>query len=612
MSRRTLAALATLGVFVLAASPALASERYVRTGHFTGEEAPQGPLVKPTGVAVDESGSSPSGGDIYVVDVTLHVVEKFDSKGKYISEFTGAPTGEAGAIVPFSELGAVTVDNYPGTGQGDVYIADSINRQSEGGQPGERIPVIDQYSPTGAYLTQISGEGTASASPFFAVKISGLAIGPDGDLWITDPGGTVDNRGTHNGNEPSQVYVLEETSTPQEPWKLTTINSGGGKALGVALDSTKHAYLNNENKLERWSINPEHKFTGEPSIIVGKNSGSAVAAGTLTGDIFDEECPRGSESEAVCVIGKFGPLGESLEEKFGAELNSKGIAVDDAMHIVYATNSFGEVVIFKKVQPGPPAASTTPAHDVGEFKATITGRVNPEARPTTYVFQYSATNTTTSCPMHPTEPLSSCTSLPAVPLGENAEILPVSAELENLTPGAVYHYRVLAENPDGTAYGEDQMFTAEPYPPPAVTTGEVEDVTQTSVTLTGAVDPHEQLTNYQFEVGDTTAYGTTVLSINLTGAKPQPVRLILTNLVPGTVYHYRITANNKGGTGTGEDHAFITAPPLFAPPTLTTPPMETELPNTKPTTKYKKSKVSTKRNKKQHKRKKASRHKRRR
>jgi hypothetical protein len=232
--------------------------------------------------------------------------------------------------------------------------------------------------------------------------------------------------------------------------------------------------------------------------------------------------------------------------------------------------------------PSPPTATTGPAQNVTETTATITATVNPQASLTTYWFQYS-TVSTSGCPAHLEplpEPSLPCTSPPASSAGRAEEPVAVSAELSNLTPGTTYHYRIVAENTAGAVYGEDETFTAQPYPPPTITTGEVKEVTQTNVTLTGAIDPHGQQTEYQFEVGGTAAYGATIPSA-IPPTEAEPVRLVLANLVPGTTYHYRIVATNQGGTTSGEDHSFTTAPPIFAltiPPAQLTEPVEEKRP----------------------------------
>ena len=41
---------------------------------------------------------------------------------------------------------------------------------------------------------------------------------------------------------------------------------------------------------------------------------------------------------------------------------------------------------------------------------------------------------------------------------------PVSILLQNLSPGTTYHYRLVATNGGGTAYGADGTFTTAEYP----------------------------------------------------------------------------------------------------------------------------------------------------
>ena len=94
-----------------------------------------------------------------------------------------------------------------------------------------------------------------------------------------------------------------------------------------------------------------------------------------------------------------------------------------------------------------------------------------------------------------------------------------------------------------------------------VTTDEPTDVTDTSATLTGAVDAEIGPVAYQFEFGKTTAYG------NKTPEPParldeldQPVTATVDDLTPGTPYHYRLVATNSAGKSShGQDQEFTTA-----------------------------------------------------
>ncbi len=94
---------------------------------------------------------------------------------------------------------------------------------------------------------------------------------------------------------------------------------------------------------------------------------------------------------------------------------------------------------------------------------------------------------------------------------------------------------------------------------PTAETGGVTDLTGTTATLRGQVNPNGQQTNYTFEWGGTTTYGhqTTVTSAGA-GTSGKSVAAALTGLSPGTVYHYRLTATNASGPSNGADQTFTT------------------------------------------------------
>jgi hypothetical protein len=573
--RLALSMLAAFGVLgaglAFAVAPVFASERYVQTGQFTGGGAPSGALSEPVGVAVE------SAGDVYVVSRGNRLVYKFDSEGHYIASLNDtfvAPT-------------LVAVDNYSaGERKGNVYVVDVVSEKEQARQ------VIDEFNNEGRFVRTIGAKGSEGPVEPFG-EIAGLAVGPSGELLVAD-------RNT-----------LYELNVVSGSWALTASGGLGGPsgelgiAVGLGVDSTDHLYVLHEHFgkgiVGRCGLS---RSSGEITLtscnfiggLVGVNGGQGqqffftpFAVDPSTKDSFADVCV-GYHVYTNCHIINDGLSGvaEELVEvgqfAYGLEY-SDGIAVNANTSTVYATNSKkGNVVTYKALPAGPPTPVTGPARNVQETAATITGTVNPQALPTIYWFQY-ATSDTTSCPTHPepsAETLTTCRSLLTTGAGEQGEPIPVSADLTNLVPGATYHYRIVAENKDGTVTSEDQTFTTQPYPPPTVATSETEGVTQTSAVLTGIIDPHGQQTHYQFEVGATTSYGTTIPSA-IPGIEPEPVRLILANLVPGTTYHYRITATNHGGTTTSEDHPFTTTPPLFTPsPPGTQLPPPTEQPNTKP------------------------------
>jgi hypothetical protein len=122
-------------------------------------------------------------------------------------------------------------------------------------------------------------------------------------------------------------------------------------------------------------------------------------------------------------------------------------------------------------------------------------------------------------------------------------------EFETITPG----FEELAEP------NEDTILVS-PRKPTAVTEA-ASDVTQTSAVLNGSVNPNtEQVTICEFEFGASAPhYGSSATCPTPPGKGPSPVAETeaLTNLTPGTTYHFRIVAVN-GDESEGVDRTFTT------------------------------------------------------
>jgi len=96
---------------------------------------------------------------------------------------------------------------------------------------------------------------------------------------------------------------------------------------------------------------------------------------------------------------------------------------------------------------------------------------------------------------------------------------------------------------------------------PDVTTGPVANKGQTSVTLTGRVNPNELDTTYTFEYGTTRVYGAQAPAPPAAVGKGNRFRAVavdIGNLAPATTYHYRLVARNSKGVRRGADRTFKT------------------------------------------------------
>jgi hypothetical protein len=93
---------------------------------------------------------------------------------------------------------------------------------------------------------------------------------------------------------------------------------------------------------------------------------------------------------------------------------------------------------------------------------------------------------------------------------------------------------------------------------PAVSTGAAEGVGQSAAILTGTVDTRGYQTSYEFDLGADTGYGIRIFGN--AGFEPgvQTFMAPLSDLMPGTLYHYRIVATNSLGTTYGADETFTT------------------------------------------------------
>ncbi len=108
--------------------------------------------------------------------------------------------------------------------------------------------------------------------------------------------------------------------------------------------------------------------------------------------------------------------------------------------------------------------------------------------------------------------------------------------------------------------GKDSVVATEPV----VTTAAPTVVTPTEAVLTGTVNPNGQETTYQFEWGETTAYGNVAPPPPVSagaGLAARPVSARVIGLVPGREYHYRLVASSATGEAQSPDQAFTTPMP---------------------------------------------------
>lgn len=160
-----------------------------------------------------------------------------------------------------------------------------------------------------------------------------------------------------------------------------------------------------------------------------------------------------------------------------------------------------------------------------------------------------------------------------------ANVADIDVDVDGLLAGTTYIVRAVLEDVLGIVRDTVSIIIDTPPVPsgegPVVVTGAATDITRTSATLNGTVNPNQSPTVYFFEYGRTTAYGSstqpaTLVSGNSAVAVPGPI----SGLTPNTLYHFRLVATNNAGTNRGTDGTFTTL--VVAPGTPNTAPVATD------------------------------------
>jgi hypothetical protein len=523
----------------LATVPAGAFTGYGLPVYFGSEGSGDGQFNNPAGVAIDESSK-----EVYVYDSGNLRVERFDATGsKFEGQFNGsgllAGEGSAAPTGQFAPPASVSVDAAHGTlfnlavdnaaaspSKGDVYVVD----------PGHNV--IDKFSATGAYLSQLTG---------FKLPVFGVAVDLAGNVWVAEEG----REGGEFGEGPVQEF--DSAAANKHVSELTPI---GLRSPGIALDSEGNLYLaqGGQNVAK---FNKAGEF--EESATEGGRQGTASAIDASSNDLFFDE-------------GKSISRYLHNEEKKPAETvtgvsGSDGIAVSATTHVIYASQleadsiavfTFGEF----------PDAITGSASEVTRTTAKLEGEVNPDGQAVTSCeFEYGLTEAYGKTV--------ACSSTP----GSGTSNVAVSAEATGLSAGSVYHFRLVAGNAKGRHPGSDAQLTTLPAVENVQTEGST-GVTAHTVTLEGSFEPNGFDTHYTFEYirfkspsffafimggpGSATALQDAGEAI-----EDKHVSTEVTNLPPNELFLYRIVAENAFGRTVGGFGNFRT--PVAAPVILGVP-----------------------------------------
>jgi hypothetical protein len=558
-----------------------------------------GSFGEPGGIAVDLET-----GNVYVTDTKTETVDISGATGgppadNTPSRITGLHIGEG--VQEESEPEGVTVDNscYEHTPRltgkeceeydpsyGDVYVVDWATGH----------PCIQKFKLDGAneyeLADEIHDEGSYSVTVDFQGNILGVqALSNTGSIFEPSTWPPINEfkkvvKKIVNGGKVEVEEKLEEISVPQGAVRLPGY---------VAVDDSGDVYIESVSEdchasegcpgVEKLNIGASGNVISQevftPTL---EGPRRPVAVDHATGVVYvgdgAEVAEYSSYGALQLMFGSSEPFGGSLGKE---ESGVKGIAVNPEADLVYVVNRlhrdvvvFGGVVLPPVIKAQQPAASS-----VTQTSALIAGTANPESNQASYYFEYVDAGEYEPAAAEPYR-AGGRTATGAFTGGHVAQTVERLA-LTGLRPGATYDYRLAVSNATSTAYGPNETLTTAAATPPVPSTGPAVEVTATSATLTGMVEPRGLPTSYVFEVGTDMSYGGAKLYGDAgAGTGEVVVAVGLQYLVPGTTYHYRLVATSFDGTSYGQDETFTTpgvpsaigqpaSLPLIASPTVQFP-----------------------------------------
>ena len=371
--------------------------------------------------------------------------------------------------------------------------------------------------------------------------------------------GTVNPRGaTTMVNFQYGLTTAYGSNTPMQTQNGNTVRAVSANIAGLLASHTYHFRIVAHNN-GGTSFGPDRVFTtltatGTPVVTTNPATLIASSSATLNGSLN----PHGLTTTVSFQYGTTTAYGSTIpmQTQTGSTFrdiaaNISGLSPNTLYHFrTVATNSagtrFGGDRTFTTLSvTGPPVATTNPATFIASFSAMLNALLDPHGLTTSVHFEYGTT------------PSYGLTTAPQNRAGNTFQA--VGANVAGLTANTLYHFRVVASNGAGTAMGSDRTFTTlTPTGPPVVITNGATNVTASSGTLNGSLDPHGLATTVFFQYGTTTSYGSATPMQSQTGNTYRNITANVGGLTPHTTYHFRMVATNAGGTRMGNDRTFTT------------------------------------------------------
>lgn len=539
-------------------------------------------LFSPTDLIAVDGSTGPNKGNVYVINVTHGVIDRFSETGQYLCQITGSATpsasecnGAAGSATPPGSLKPSGIEVSGMTGH--IFVSDSAAK------------VIYEFSASGAYVGRVLDAHLTSPKS--------LALDSTGTMYVTD----ID--AVHKFNSAGSFVSTSEAFEP----------------TGVAVDQTvDHLYVaqggffGSVSEYDASGALVQSFGFGDAKLSVSINNGSGrINAGVLgslgtpgaeifgpSGAIIPNVTPTATATAVTetttSLSGSLTPDGPVASCRFeygptlaygqsapcvpappyaGATAVSAGLSgltPSTTYHFRLAAKNpptaprtrsvpgvSGDGIFITEGHPTVDAQSTS---NIERYSATLQATINPHGFDSEFKFEYVDEKHFQESGF--SSPATKSTTFSE--LGGGLKLRNVNQNIANLEINTTYRYRAVAINSRGQGVGATQTFTTLP----SATIGlQWAYASLRSARLEAKINPLgfdsscrvEFVADYEF---DRSGYENALSQpcAKGLGVGKQDVFALanLSGLELSTEYHFRFVATNQSGFVTGSDATFST------------------------------------------------------
>ena len=363
---------------------------------------------------------------------------------------------------------------------------------------------IGRITPSGTITEYTAGLSGAA---------EGIVLGPDGNLWFTEPSQEKIGRITPSGTITEFSVPNGVINTP----KPAEIAAGRDGNLWFTISSPQAGI---------GRITPSGVATVFTSGITANSKPQGITAGP-DGNLWF------TETASPARIGRVTPEGAITEFSTGLTANSKPQSI--------TAGPDGNLWFTEEANPGRIGRITT-AGAIAQYETGLPANIRPEG-----IVAGNDGNLYFTEFNNP---------------GEIGKITTAGMISQLATPTANSQPQGITTGPNGNVWftelangGKIGTLTVAP----SVGAASASNVAEREATLAAPVGANSQATEYVFQYGPTSGYGSQTSSASAgSGAAASVVSATATGLSPSTSYHFRAVATNASGTTYGPDQTFTT------------------------------------------------------